>query len=186
VIGDNYVVQIGLETYKATTHCVYTLACKNLLETESGTFAGELAAAVALFIWNDPPTDKRHVAFREQNQTRIEEEIKKPYLRTSEMRELLSGAAYNIGYGRYVAAGGGRLINKFLAYIRSDNIPAKTASDWKINTSLYGRLVELSPTILSPVSSLKSLSLWTPRSNNPNEQEYYQSICALAHRLERN
>jgi len=112
MFGGNYIVGIGEETYKAATQGLYALVYRNLLETESEKFARELAAAAALFIWDDPPTDKRHIAFREENQKRIESEIRKPYLRTPVMQELLSGAAYNIGYGRYVAAGGGRILNK--------------------------------------------------------------------------
>ena len=105
MFGGSYIVQIGEETYKAATQGLYGLICWNLLETEHEGFAGELAAAVALFIWDDPPTDKRHIAFRQEHQKRIESELWKPYLRTPAMQELLSGAAYNIGYGRYVAAG---------------------------------------------------------------------------------
>ena len=173
--GGNYIVRIGEETYKAATRGLYVVICRNLLETEPEEFAGELAAAVALFIWNDPPTDKRHIAFRAENQKRIEGEIWKPYLRTPAMQELLSGAAYNIGYGRYVAAGGGRLMNRYLGYLRSDNIPSKNASDWMANKALYAKLSDLSLGILRPIESLKHWSLWRPRPNNPNEQVYYQA-----------
>lgn len=180
MFGGNYITQIGEETYKAATHGLCALICRNLLETESEQFAGELASAAALLIWNDPPTDKRHIAFRQEHQKRIEGEIWKPYLRTPAMQELLSGAAYNIGYGRYVAAGGGRFLNKYLGYLRSDSLPSKNASDWSANTSLYAELARLSPGILRPVESLKRFSLWRPRPNNPNEQQYYQAICAFA------
>lgn len=176
----SYIAQIGEETYKAATQGIYALVCRNLLETETPEFAGELAAAVALFIWDDPPSDKRHIAFREEHQKRIENEMWKPYLRTQVMQETLSGAAYNIGYGRYVAAGGGRILNKYLGYIRSDSIPNKNASDWKVNTSLFGELTERSLAILRPITSLKHWSLWRPRPSNPNEQEYYQRVCAFA------
>jgi hypothetical protein len=178
--GGSYIAQIGEETYKAATQGLYALVCRNLLGAESEEFAGELSAAVALFIWDDPPTDNRHVAFRKEHQKRIESELRKPYLSTPVMQELLSGAAYNIGYGRYVAAGGGRILNKYLGYIRSDRLPSKSASDWKVNTALYGELTGLSTAILRPITSLKTWSLWRPRPSNPNEQEYYQAICAFA------
>ncbi|MGB7546649.1 MAG: hypothetical protein WBM14_02780 [Terracidiphilus sp.] len=180
VLGGNYIVQIGEETHKMATQGLYALICRNLLETEPEELAGEMAAAVALFIWDDPPTDKRHIAFREEHQKRIQDEIWKPYVRTPAMQELLSGAAYNIGYGRYVAAGGGRLLNKYLGYLRSDNLPSKNASDWKANTALYAELANLSLGILRPIQSLKHWSLWRPRPNNPNEQQYYQEVCAFA------
>ena len=178
--GGDYIVQIGEETYKAATQGIYALALRNLLETESKEFAGELAAAVAMFIWDDPPTHRRHIAFREEYQNRIEGEIWKPYLRTSAMQEFLSGAAYNIGYGRYVAAGGGRLLNRYLGYLRSENLPSKNAYDWQANTALYAKLAGLSLGILRPIQSLKRWSLWRPRPNTPNEQQYYQAICAFA------
>ena len=180
MFGGSYIVQIGEETYKAATQGLYGLICWNLLETEHEGFAGELAAAVALFIWDDPPTDKRHIAFRQEHQKRIESELWKPYLRTPAMQELLSGAAYNIGYGRYVAAGGGLVLNRYLGYLRSCNLPAKNASDWEANTSLYAKLSKLSTRILLPIESLKRWSLWEPRPDNPNEQQYYQAICAFA------
>ena len=180
MFGGSYIVQIGEETYKAATQGLYGLICWNLLETEHEGFAGELAAAVALFIWDDPPTDKRHIAFRQEHQKRIESELWKPYLRTPAMQELLSGAAYNIGYGRYVAAGGGLVLNRYLGYLRSCNLPAKNASDWEANTALYAKLSKLSTRILRPIESLKRWSLWEPRPDNPNEQQYYQAICAFA------
>ena len=180
MFGGSYIVQIGEETYKAATQGLYGLICWNLLETEHEGFAGELAAAVALFIWDDPPTDKRHIAFRQEHQKRIESELWKPYLRTPAMQELLSGAAYNIGYGRYVAAGGGLVLNRYLGYLRSCNLPAKNASDWEANTALYAKLSKLSTGILRPIESLKRWSLWEPRPDNPNEQQYYQAICAFA------
>jgi hypothetical protein len=180
MFGGDYIVQTGQETYKAATQGIYALVCRNLLETESEEFARELAAAVALFIWDDPPTDKGHIAFRREHQKRIEGEIWKPYLRTPAMQELLSGAAYNIGYSRYVAAGGGRLLNRYLGYLRSDNLRSKNASDWKAHTALYAKLAELSLGILRPIESLKRWSLWKPRPDNPNEQQYYQAICAFA------
>jgi hypothetical protein len=176
----SYIVQIGEETYKAATQGLYGLISWNLLETEHEGFAGELAAAVALFIWDDPPTDKRHIAFRQEHQKRIESELWKPYLRTPAMQELLSGAAYNIGYGRYVAAGGGLVLNRYLGYLRSCNLPNKNASDWEANTALYAKLSKLSTGILRPIESLKRWSLWEPRPDNPNEQQYYQAICAFA------
>jgi hypothetical protein len=180
MFGGSYIVQIGEETYKAATQGLYGLICWNLLETEHEGFAGELAAAVALFIWDDPPTDKRHIAFRQEHQKRIESELWKPYLRTPAMQELLSGAAYNIGYGRYVAAGGGLVLNRYLGYLRSCNLPNKNASDWEANTALYAKLSKLSTGILRPIESLKRWSLWEPRPDNPNEQQYYQAICAFA------
>jgi len=50
MFGGNYIAKIGDETYKAATQGPYALICRNLLETEPEGFAGELAAAVALFI----------------------------------------------------------------------------------------------------------------------------------------
>jgi len=96
------------------------------------------------------------------------------------MQELLSGAAYNIGYGRYVAAGGGLVLNRYLGYLRSCNLPTKNASDWEANTALYAKLSKLSAGILRPIESLKRWSLWEPRPDNPNEEQYYQAICAFA------
>lgn len=177
----SYITDIGEQTYKATSVGVYSLVCRHLLAKESNReFTGELASAICLRLWDDPPTDKRHVEFKEQNLKRIEEEFREPYFRTSELQEILSRAAYNIGYGRYVASGGGRLLNKYLGYIRSDSILSKSASDWKANTGLYSDLTNLSLSILRPIQSLKHWSLWRPRPSNPNEQDYYQSVSAFA------
>ncbi len=176
----SYITQIGEDTYKAATQGLYALVCRSLLGTETEQFAGEMAAAVALSVWEDSPTDKRHLAFHEEHRQRIEAEMRKPYLHAPSMQEILSGAAYNIGYGRYVAAGGSRLLNKFLGYIRSDSIPNKSKSDWEVNTSLYEDLSNRSTAILRPITSLKRLSLWKPRCSNPNEQEYYRAVCAFA------
>lgn len=180
MIGDKYLIQIGQESYKAITTGIYLRVAKTLLNTEAESFALPLAAAVSLRIVGDTPSEPKHITFRKENLKRIEDELQKPYIRTPQVCEILSRAAYNIGYGRYVAAGGGRIMNHYLGYIRSDRRPNKLGTDLAAHLSIAAALSRLSGAILHPIEALQHFNMWIPRSNDPNEQEYYQSICAFA------
>jgi hypothetical protein len=95
--------------------------------------------------------------------------------------EVLSGAAYNVGYGYYVKAGGGRVVNRYIGFIRADNRAQRgTRSDWDLLRSMGEDLNRREPRILDAYYSLRSKGLWLPRPDSPNEREYYEAAIKFA------
>jgi hypothetical protein len=113
-----------------------------------------------MFILDELTKEESQRQFWEQCTRRIQFEAKM-LVKNDRVCEILSGAAYNIGYGRYVAAGGGRLISELLAKMGKE-------------------LSRLDPAILRPIHRLKELGLWRPRSDSPNELAYYQAVHSFA------
>jgi hypothetical protein len=98
------------------------------------------------------------------------------------LHELLSGAAYNIGYGRYITSGGGRLLNRYLGYMRMEN-SINNRFDAEQFTKMAVELESKHPHCLRAVASLKKLGIWLLRQYGPNELEYYRSVHAFAEKV---
>jgi hypothetical protein len=178
MIGDKYLVQIAENTQKAIISGLYAYFYTRLLKTEEEAFAGELAAAIMLYLMGNPQKDKDAITFRENHIMRIQEEAKK-LKDDAYMCEVLSAAAYNIGYGIYILSGGGRMMNRFLGYMRFE----KRIDSMEDSETFYKMGQELDRKdkgILQMIRVLKELGLWMYRPDNPNELEYYNSIVAFA------
>lgn len=178
MFGDSHVLNLAKTTQQEVSLALYALVCSRLIKSEEELFAGELAAAVAMFVLGNPATEPKHQLFREQNAARIEAEAK-ALSSDSQLCEILSGAAYNIGYGYYVASGGGRLMNRFLGFIRLEG-NVNGASDSRLLFEMGSYLDRKDPAILRSIQSLKRLGIWRHRPYNPNEVEYYRAVHSLA------
>jgi hypothetical protein len=86
---------------------------------------------------------------------------------------VLSGAAYNMAYGRYLIAGGSRgmFSNDFLTYIRSCN----DASLVDIRAKVRPKILRLNPKILAPLDTMQELGIYRRLDYNPNEKKYYEA-----------
>jgi hypothetical protein len=142
--------------------------------TEPEEFASDLAVTCsAAILGREPITDER-ASFRESNSVRIEREIRR-LNSDHELCEVLSGAAYNIGYGRYVATGGGILVNRYRRFIQADRETRNNSYTPAIRecTEL---IKKMSFAAIEPIQILKKWGLWVPRGPNPDEREYYQRV----------
>jgi len=88
----------------------------------------------------------------------------------------LSGAAYNISYGRYIKAGGSRGIfsNHFLTYVRT--LFSKTDRDRDFHMKRAVMVMELGLDILKPFDGMLTCFLLRPFPRNPDEQAYYRAV----------
>jgi hypothetical protein len=91
---------------------------------------------------------------------------------------ILSGAAYNTGYGRYVYTGGSRgfFSNLFITYIRTLYEP--NCDDLCFKT--YSKICDLSPSILAPMNAMMHFGILTRFPHNPNERDYYAAVHEFA------
>ena len=91
--------------------------------------------------------------------------------------EVLSGAAYCLGYFNYIIAGGSRgmFSNHFLTYIRSCNDP----SLGELRAKARLKILKFGDRILAPLDAMQELHIYRKLGNNPNEREFYEA----AHRF---
>ena len=177
MFGNGHILQTAAATHREIVPALYLYAMKNL-QSEEGEFAGSLAAAVAMSVLGKPPIEPKHEQFHRENADRIQIEIE-VLCRDSYLCEVLSGAVYNIGYGYYVDAGGSRILNKFLAFIRLEG-NLNSASDSKILQELCSELNAKDVRIIQGIQTMKRNGMWRSRSNNPNEVEHYQAAHTFA------
>lgn len=147
----------------------YLYAVRHIGLKEDLDFACNLAAGATNFLFQRDAKGKEQQDFEREQENRIRSTAIELATK-SELREILSGAAYNISYGRYIGAGGSVLFNKFLAYIRAES---------QVNESILPhtrKLNDMSPSILSLIFHFRSLFIWVRRDGNPNELSYFRAI----------
>jgi len=177
LFGDDYILKISTATQNEISLGLYAYFYSRLIKTDPEPYTGKLAAAIAMELIGEPAKESHHEAFRVENSRRIREEIGS-LIPENRLCEILSGAAYNIGYGRYVAKGGSRLFNTFLTFTRLEGrVLSRSDNDVMLKCRL--ELLKKDEAILRPIISLQKFSLWRCR-NNPNEQEYYRIVNAFA------
>jgi hypothetical protein len=148
--------------------------------------AASLAASVTNKVFGEEPTGdnkQQGLAFAEENKEFIEARAKR-LAPDDGLCAILSGAAYNTCYARYVSAGGSRgmFSNRFLTYIRA--LSGLMRGDTSLAT-LYGKLAneiphDLGTNVLAPVESMHSLGIFRPLPHNPNERQFYEAVCQFA------
>lgn len=181
--GDSYILQIAQETQNALIVGFHGYLCRKLrhpallaAETEN------MAYAVFSKALDWPMDDILSPRFVEPRLQRIESETKK-LADDRQLCEILSAAAYNIGYGYYVMSGGGRLMNSYLGFMRIERRARMNGhkSDWEVFKQLAFKLNDKDPKILKMYHSLSQFGLWIPRPDSPNERQYYDSVNSFAH-----
>ena len=127
----------------------------------------------------------RTVEFASENAYRIEKEARR-LSSDDRLCSVLSGAAYNISYARYVIAGGKRsfVSHPFLAFIRT--LYSFEHSDFHVKT--YGKIHALGEDILRPIETMQRLGILRRFPHNPDERQYLRAVYEFAlesRRLER-
>lgn len=172
-----YIIKTAKETEDAVWTGLSVYLYRSFLKAEKDEFASDLSLACVAIIRNKHPAKPESQAFSEQNARRIQREVRGLDANSAidrNLREILSGAAYNIGYGIYVASGGGLLLNRYVRFIR-----VESETDWHSAPSIR-RLAEAQKPLpygaVELIMNLKNFGLWIARSSNPNEQEYYRAV----------
>jgi hypothetical protein len=176
-VGD-YIIKAAKATEDAIWQGLSYYLYLVFISTDEDDFASDLAIACAAKIMCRRAATPEAEQFSGKNKVRVEREIRR-LNSDRDLCEILSGAAYNIGYGRYVASGGSRLFNHYLRFIRTD-IKAHTnrsAATIRENTEVSQTLNWSSIEI---IRNLQNFGLWIPRSSDPNELEYCKAAQTFA------
>jgi len=91
---------------------------------------------------------------------------------------ILSGAAYNTCYARYIRAGGrrGPFSNTFLTFVRS----IYKLEYMDANLKAYSQILNLGFEILRPIESMVGLGIFRRLSRNPDERGFYDATHKFA------
>lgn len=178
MFGDDYILQVAKATEDAVWQGLSYYIYLALVEIDGDDFASDLAIACAVETLCRRAATPEAGEFSDKNKARIEHEISR-LNSNHDLREILSGAAYNIGYGRYVASGGSKLFNRYLRFIRTD-IKANNNRD----AAAIRENTEVSKTLdwssIEIIRNLQKYGLWIARSSNPNELEYCKAAQTFA------
>lgn len=122
---------------------------------------------------------KDTVQFATDNASRIRQEIQR-LSREYKLQAILTGAAYNIGYARYMKAGGSRGIfsNQFITHVR-----VLAEFDAELYLKTFEKIRELDPWILRPLHALYHYNLLSRLPRNPNEQDYLTAVHNFAEEM---
>ena len=186
-MSDAYILKIGLATENAAKLGLFRFLAeeyKKQYESEPDPdFAEEVAATVTDRIFGEEAKQEPQVEFAKQHSNLITEQAKAIGNR-EELCRLLTGAAYNTCYARYLRAGGKRSMfsNPFLAYIRAGR-DISSQSSREIQVQLYGEIGLLGRQILRPFDTMESLGILRPLPYSPNEREFYDAVRAFAQRV---
>ncbi|HEV3480787.1 MAG TPA: hypothetical protein VGR97_00510 [Candidatus Acidoferrales bacterium] len=133
-----------------------------------------LAAGVANRIFGDEASEESYRSFAGENKELVEI-LARRLGNEEDLCRVLSGAAYNACYARYLDAGGKRgLITPYLGYIR-----AMSRHDWSSTASIFLKIEKLGKNILAPIDSMFHLGIFRPLPNNPNERNFYEAVRRL-------
>ena len=146
-------------------------------------FAEGLAATVTDRIFGEEAKQEPQVEFAKQHRDLIDRQAK-AIAEREELCRLLTGAAYNACYARYLRAGGKRSMfsNPFLAYVRA-GIDLRSQASREVQVQLYGEIGLLGRQILRPLDAMGSLGILRPLPYSPNEREFYDAVRAFAQRV---
>jgi hypothetical protein len=178
VFGGDYIIKTAKATEDAIWQGLSYYLYLVFIQTDGDDFASDLAIACAAKIMCRRAATPEAEEFSDKNKVRVEREI----LRLNsdhDLCEILSGAAYNIGYGRYVALGGSTLFNRYLRFIRTD-----TKAHTNRSAATIRENTEVSQTLnwssIEIIRNLQNFGLWIDRSSDPNELEYCKAAQTFA------
>ena len=198
MFSDDYLKKIGLATENEAKAALYKFlyaeyrtragVVSQALGSETGDahdedFSAKLAVAVTNRVFGETASNDAGKKFGEENEKLISHHASR--LSSNEkLCGIMSGAAYNTCYARFLRAGGKRGIfsNKLLAYVRAlSGLNQGDESLMQLSVSLFGEIRDsLGADILAPLESMQSLGIFRPLARNPNEREYYNAVHQFA------
>lgn len=132
MFGDDYILRIAQATREALAVGLYEHMRRKLSPKTPDPMAENLAYAVIQRVLGSKIESSLPAGFIGENEERIEREVHR-LADDRRLREILSGAAYNMGYGYYIRTGGGRIVNRYIGFMRADSRAQRgTRSDWDL------------------------------------------------------
>ena len=183
MIGDGYILQVAHESQNALMVGLNNYLFARFQAVGRAQIPEEMVTAVMLSLLGWPAGDLLPEGFLEAHKDRIEVEAV-ALAKDERLCEVLSGAVYNMGYGHYVKAGGGRLVNRYVGFMRADRRKFGSTSDMDVWANLGSKLDQMDASILRSYRALQRFKLWRARDENPNERAYYSAISSFAKETE--
>jgi hypothetical protein len=184
-VSDDYILKIGLATEnEAKLALFHFLQAEYSEESRIDPERPEaLAASVTNRVFGEESDGDANAAFAKENPeliTTCAREIGK----RNDLCKLLSGAAYNTCYARYLRAGGKRSMfsNRFLGYVRAGR-DLTSPSNRQIQVELYSEIALLGRHILRPMDAMATLGISRPLPYSPNERDFYNAVHEFARRV---
>lgn len=181
MFGDKYIVEIGSQTENVAKAAlsIYLFGKYNVSCEPDGDRAGvKLVAAIVNRVFGEQPSNEDRRQYAAENKSLIDTSARQ-LSGDESLCQLLSGAAYNTGYARYVRAGGSRGINSFLGYVRCIG-----RNEPDVQANLAEKIQALGSNILAPIKAMTELGIMRPLAHRPNEREYYDAIARFYERAE--
>ena len=184
-VSDDYILKIGLATENEAKLALFHFLQAEYLKRSGfdGNRAAALAGAVTNRVFGEEAEADENAAFVRENPELIEVHARQ-IGQDESLCVLLSGAAYNTCYARYLRAGGKRSMfsNPFLAYVRSGG-DLTSDSNRQINVELYSEIKVLDGHILASMDAMQSLGIFRPLPYSPNERKFYDAVHQFAGRV---
>jgi hypothetical protein len=188
---DKYILQIAAETERIAPVMLYKIVYDKFRphHNQSDQKTSIIAAAVTNKILCNKPSNEVGVTFLRDN---LSEVCDKASSLSSDRKlcGILSGAAYNIAYGRFLRSGGkrGLLMNPFLGFVRalsqSYSATGPQAMDAYSTWRQYQDALQGQRDSVEPLVNLHGLELFIPLEHNPNERAYYEAVAHCLQQLQ--
>lgn len=183
-MSNEYILKIGLASENEAKWGLFEFLQTEYLKEVGfdADRAAALAGAVTNRVFGEEPDGEANIAFAKKNPELIETRARE--IRQDEfLCQLLSGAAYNACYARYLRAGGKRSMfsNPFLAYIRAGR-EATSRVNGQIVAELGREILSLDGHILDSMDAMLSLGIFRQLPYSPNEHLFYDAVHEFARR----
>lgn len=177
-MADDYICKIGTATENTAKLALFHhLWSEYQKRGHNQEFAGGLAGCVTDRIFGEQPKGEAKIEFAQKNADLIESYARE-VSRNEGLCQMLTGAAYNVCYARYLLAGGKRtpFTNPFLAYVRAGR-DLTNRTNREVEIQLYSEISGLGHTILAPIESMRALNIFRPLPYSPDERAFYDVVC---------
>jgi hypothetical protein len=184
-LSNDYILKIGLATENEAKLGLFEFLKTQYLRQVDFDLdrAAGLAAGVTNKVFGEQPNDEANTAFARDNEKLIEAQARE-IARDETLCQLLSGAAYNTCYARFLRAGGKRSMfsNTFLAYVRAGCNPTNRLNR-QIIVELGSEILTLNAHILDSMDAMQSLGILRTLPHSPNERLFYDAVHDFANRV---
>jgi hypothetical protein len=181
-VSRDYILRFGLATENEAKMGLWEFLQAEYLKRAGFDVerAAALAGGVTNKVFGAPPNNEANAAFAKENPELIEAHARE-IGQNERLCMLLSGAAYNSCFARYLRAGGkcSMFSSPFLAYVRAGR-DLRSRSNREIHLELGIEILTLDRHILDSMDAMQSLGIFRPLPFSPNERQFYHAVHQFA------